>query len=222
MLTTRGIVLRVHRFSETSLIVRWLTEDFGRLSTLARGAKRPKSGFRGRLDLFGCNRFSFIHRKQSDLHLLKETENPEFFPALRKCYHRLEQASYAVHLLERNTEENTPVPELYTLFMDWLQRLNEIEESPEIVVLFELKFLHWLGLFPNLEQSNLSSPACYWMEQSLSTPLPEWIPNKWTSEVAVEVIRYLEEFMNHHLNKLPEDRVKALNAPAFDSGKWCS
>ena len=35
----RGLVLRVYPLTETSLIVNWLTEEFGRLSTVAKGAR---------------------------------------------------------------------------------------------------------------------------------------------------------------------------------------
>ena len=50
--TAHGIILRTRPLTETSLIVHWLTADHGRLSTVAKGAKRPKSPFRGKLDLF--------------------------------------------------------------------------------------------------------------------------------------------------------------------------
>ncbi|HXA44461.1 MAG TPA: recombination protein O N-terminal domain-containing protein, partial [Candidatus Angelobacter sp.] len=47
-----GIILRTRPLTETSLIVHWLTPDLGRLATVAKGARRPKSPFAGRLDLF--------------------------------------------------------------------------------------------------------------------------------------------------------------------------
>ena len=50
--TSIAILMRKIRFSDTTLIVEWLTEDFGRLKTIAKGALRPKSTFAGKLDLF--------------------------------------------------------------------------------------------------------------------------------------------------------------------------
>ena len=47
-----GLILRTLPLTETSLIVRWLTPEFGRISTVARGARRPQSAFHGKLDLF--------------------------------------------------------------------------------------------------------------------------------------------------------------------------
>ena len=50
--STAGVVLRLRPLTETSLIVNWLTRDFGRIATVAKGARRPKSPFRGQIDLF--------------------------------------------------------------------------------------------------------------------------------------------------------------------------
>ena len=63
-----GIILRTRPFTETSLVVEWLTEDAGRISTVAKGARRPKSPFIGKLDLFYEADFSFV-RSQKSVHL---------------------------------------------------------------------------------------------------------------------------------------------------------
>ena len=43
-----GIILRVRPLTDSSLIVHWLTQEHGRLSTVAKGARRPKSALRGK------------------------------------------------------------------------------------------------------------------------------------------------------------------------------
>ena len=43
--TTTGLVLRTRPLTETSLIVHWLTREFGRLATVAKGARRPNHPF---------------------------------------------------------------------------------------------------------------------------------------------------------------------------------
>ncbi len=70
--TATGIILRTRPLTETSLILHWLTPDFGRLATVAKGARRPKSPFAGRLDLFYAADFSFSRSRSSDLHNLRE------------------------------------------------------------------------------------------------------------------------------------------------------
>ena len=44
-----GVILRIRPLTESSLIVQWLTPESGRLATVAKGARRPKSAFLGKL-----------------------------------------------------------------------------------------------------------------------------------------------------------------------------
>src|SRR5688572_17611491 len=89
-----GLVLRTYPLSETSLIVHWLTPDFGRLATVARGARRPKSPFRGKLDLYFLADFSFRRSRRSTLHTLCELRLRETHDALRRDLPWFHQASY--------------------------------------------------------------------------------------------------------------------------------
>src|SRR5207302_4043038 len=67
-----GLILRTRPLTETSLIIHWLTPDLGRIATVAKGARRPKSPFRGKLDLFYLADFSFSRSRRSELHNLRE------------------------------------------------------------------------------------------------------------------------------------------------------
>jgi DNA repair protein RecO (recombination protein O) len=67
-----GFILRTRTFTETSLIVQWVTADLGRMATVAKGARRPKSPFLGKLDLFYEADFSFQRSQRSELHTLRE------------------------------------------------------------------------------------------------------------------------------------------------------
>src|SRR5215469_17562336 len=89
-----GLILRTRPFMETSLIVNWLTHESGRISTIAKGARRAKSPFRGKLDLFYECDFSFQRSRRSELHTLREVVLREMNPALRMELGYLQQASY--------------------------------------------------------------------------------------------------------------------------------
>ena len=79
-----GLVLRTRPLTDTSLIVHWLTPEFGRLATVAKGARRPKSPFAGKLDLFYLADFSFQRSRRSELHQLREVSLRETHAAIRK------------------------------------------------------------------------------------------------------------------------------------------
>ena len=113
--TASGIILRTRLLTETSLIVHWLTPELGRVATVAKGARRPKSPFAGKLDLFYAAEFSFSRSRHSDLHNLREVKLHETHGAIRTDIVKLQQAAYAASCVELATETETPLPEVFAL-----------------------------------------------------------------------------------------------------------
>src|SRR5438093_8022089 len=120
---TQGLILRTHPLTETSLIVRWLTPDAGRIATAAKGSRRPNSPFRGKLDLFYLADFSFSRSRRSDLHTLREVVLLDTHTRLREELDYLQQASYCTALIEQTTETETPLPAVFKLMTDLLDQL---------------------------------------------------------------------------------------------------
>src|SRR2546427_1358320 len=118
--TASGVVLRTRPLTETSVIVHWLTPALGRLATVAKGARRPKSPFRGKIDLFYLADFSFTRSRRSELHSLREVGLRETHQALRQELAYLEQASYCAALIEQTTETETPLPVIFELMSGFL------------------------------------------------------------------------------------------------------
>ena len=63
------------------MIVTWCTIDHGVLKTVAKGARRPKSQFSGKLDLFFEGEFEIIRSKKSDLQSKLDVFPQTKFPA---------------------------------------------------------------------------------------------------------------------------------------------
>src|SRR5689334_12231772 len=138
---TQGLILRTRPLTETSLIVQWLTPDFGRIATVAKGARRAKSPFRGKLDLFFLADLSFVRSRRSELHTLRELSVRDTHAALRRELGWIEQAAYATELIELTTETDTPIAEIFTLFSDFLDYLPKCVPEPQTVFAFEMKLL---------------------------------------------------------------------------------
>src|SRR5262245_33397362 len=148
-----GLILRTRPLTETSLIVHWLTAESGRIATVAKGARRPKSPFRGKLDLFHSAEFSFVRSRRSELHALREVSLRDTHRALRQDLHLLRQAAYCALLVEQATESDTPLPGIFQLMTDWLAFLSSSAGGPLPVLAFEVKFLGETGLLPDPGQS---------------------------------------------------------------------
>ena len=64
-----ALVLRQSRYSETSLIVRLFTREYGRIDALAKGARRERSPLRGPFDLFSREEVTLFLRPRAGLDL---------------------------------------------------------------------------------------------------------------------------------------------------------
>src|SRR5437764_4584556 len=113
--STAAIPLRKRKFSDTSLIVSWCTESLGCVQTVAKGARRAKTPFAGKLDLFFEAEISIVPSRKSTLHTLTEVVVKNPFVGIRKNYLRTQAAAYFVELIEICTERDHHEPELFAL-----------------------------------------------------------------------------------------------------------
>ena len=205
-----GLILRTRPLTETSLIVHWLTPDFGRIATVAKGARRAQSPFLGKLDLFYRADFSFSRSRRSDLHTLREVGLRETHSALRQDICRLRQAAYAASFVEQATETETPLPAVFELMNGFLDCLCRQPSAPQIVPAFELKLLHELGLKPDLGKTKLTPGAKQIVRALMQNDWAACSRLKPTSAQAGELWQFLHGFLIFHLGRLPQGRTTAL------------
>lgn len=149
MLTTRAILIRLHPLTDTSLIVHWLTEDHGLVRTVAKGARRPKSTFAGRLDLFFGAEMSYQPAKKGDLHSLREVAVRQWREKLRGSYATLLLAGYWCRLLGDIMEPEHPAPELHDLLQRGLDHIEAEGPSRRALLHFEKELVRLLGIAHN-------------------------------------------------------------------------
>jgi DNA repair protein RecO (recombination protein O) len=205
-----GIILRTRPLTETSLIVNWLTAECGRISTVAKGARKPKSAFSGKLDLFYEADFSFARSRRSDLHTLREISLRETRPNLRQELMYVQQASYAAALIEQTTEKDTPLPEVHGLFSSFLKYLPAHPPKPRTVFAFELRLLRILGLEPDFEDTKLPAETQSLMSQLTDADWNQLGELRATAQQARAVQQFLHGFLIYHLGKIPKGRAATI------------
>lgn len=206
-----GIVLRTRPLTDTSLIVQWLTADLGRLATVAKGARRPKSPFRGQIDLFHLAEFSFARSRRSELHTLREVKLLDSHAALRPELACLQQAAYCAALIEQTTETETPLPVLYEEFRGLLAELPRHPARAGIIFAFEMKLLEDLGMTPDLAGAKLTAGARQALEKLGQDAWPAVFRLRLSAAQEMEIEKFLHGFLIYHFNKLARGRSEALH-----------
>ena len=145
---TRGIVLWTRDFRETSKLVTFITPDWGRLSTLAKGVRRPKSKLRGKLELFNYGVLVFYPSRTSDLHLLSQFDLLDDFPRAGETLEKSACFYYFAELVSSVAYGAEQSRKLFADFHGVLSRAGEIASIPYARLWFEFKFLESLGVLP--------------------------------------------------------------------------
>lgn len=211
--TAAGLVLRTRPLTETSLIVHWITPTLGRLATVAKGARRANSPFRGKLDLFYLADFSFSRSRRSELHTLREASLRQTHSRLREDLSLLQQACYCTALVEQSTEMETPLANMFELVIGLLRQLLAQPPQATTIFAFELKLLTDLGLKPDLDQSNLNPGTKQLVKALTEKDWPVVARLKPTAAQAAELGRFLHGFLIYHLGRIPKGRDAALGVP---------
>jgi len=150
ILKTEAVVLDRRDYSNTSLIVTFYTQLFGRLSTIAKGARRIKSPFHGTLDLLNHNEIVFYRHTRSSLHTLSHSEIKNGFPGIRDEVKRTSAGSYIVELVKEMTRDEERQPDIFNLTIEALRELSDGNEITRVLFQFEIQFLQLTGFQPEL------------------------------------------------------------------------
>ena len=129
ILKSNAIVLAISAFSQTSHIITWLTRDYGRVTTAAKGACRVKSALLGQYDLFYTNELLFYRRSSHNgIHAIRECAPLNFREELRADWRAASAARYLTDLTAR-LSVSTAAREVYDDLSHALDVLCNCEHS---------------------------------------------------------------------------------------------
>ncbi len=145
-LTSEGLLIHKFPFQNSDLIVTWLTQDHGRIKTIAKGALRSGSTYQGVLDLYYQCEIQFISKTKSEIDTLKEVHLTEPYLGVRRDYKIIQLLHYFTEIIESLTEPRTPIEPYYDLFHKAVAYLNQKEPSLELINRFEKRSLDLAGI----------------------------------------------------------------------------
>lgn len=148
-LTDEAIVLGVMDYRETDRIVQLYTKEHGRLSGIARGAKKSVKRFGGAFELFA--RLSLNFFPGENLAAIRSADPLTIYPEIRKSFTAIAQASYAVELVAAITPERLPNKRVFRLLSSYLEHLATPSAEASDRHFFEINLLNILGYRPPLD-----------------------------------------------------------------------
>jgi DNA repair protein RecO (recombination protein O) len=153
---TEAVVLRSMRYGEADRILHLYTPNRGRVGAIAKGVRRARSRFGGRLEPFFRLRIE-LHEGRGELLTVTGADTVDGHPRLRADARALDAAARACDAVGRLFETSEPHPGVFNLLCRELSLLDEqaggsgrssIGRGPALA--FRLKLLLAAGLAPQL------------------------------------------------------------------------
>ena len=145
-IVTAGLVLRETVTRETDKILTVLTPDRGKISLIARGARRKNSRLAAACQLLAYSELTIYEKGQ--WFMLDEAETLELFTGLRTDFVALSLASYLADLTDA-TAQGEDTSQLLRLLLNALYALSVLHKPPQLVKpAFELRLMALSGFEP--------------------------------------------------------------------------
>ena len=161
---TKGIVLDIRPWSRTSHVVTWLTPDHGPVTTLVKGAVRPKSAFLGQYDLFYTCELIYYERARGELHAIREVSICDAREHLRGDFRATAFAAYAAYLVREHCPHSGEAAAWFAFLERALDGGRDCSEeggdtrlSLRTFVALESEFLALAGLSPDFAGADFSA-----------------------------------------------------------------
>ena len=149
---TPAIVLRSIRYGEADRVLHLFTPGHGRMGAIAKGVRRARSRFGGRLEPFFRLEL-VLYQGRGELLTVTSAETVCAHPRLREHHGSLDAAARACDAVSRMFDSEDANPAVYHLLANQLALLDAAPQSagPANQLAFRLKLLLAAGLAPQLE-----------------------------------------------------------------------
>ncbi len=149
--TTRGIVFRQIKYSDSSLVVRILTEEMGLRSYIIKGARGPKSKMKTSLfQPLTLLELVVSQKEKADLQHIREVRVAYPFQTIHLDIRKSSILLFLNELLYKSIQEEAVNPELFHFIFNHLILLDQATENPaNFHLLFVIHLTRNLGFFPH-------------------------------------------------------------------------
>src|SRR5213082_3523299 len=145
----QGVVLRTIRLGESDRIVTLVTQGHGKVRAVAKGVRKTKSKFGGRLEPTSHVRLLLYEGRELDI--VTQADTIDHFRTIREDLDRVGRATSLLEAVDQVAQEREANPRLYQMLVGALRALAA-RPAPLLVPAFFWKLLSLEGAHPLLEQ----------------------------------------------------------------------
>ena len=144
-----GVVLRARNLGEADRVFTVLTLERGKIDVVAKGVRRSRSAFAGRLEFMNEVSLEIHHGRSLDVITSADVLTSHFNAIVAPD--AFAAASLVAEYVDACCEREQPVPEVFALVHGVLGAFERSQQPTALLPRFELRLLDAIGLAPQLE-----------------------------------------------------------------------
>ena len=145
-----SLIIRTRDYGDNDKIVIAFSREFGKFAAIAKGVRKQKSSLRGSVMPFTHSTLG-VSRGRGSLFVITQGEVLNPFLSLRDDLDKIAYASYISELLDVGVPDNKSLEDVFLLALAVYSILDMHDDLKLSARLFELRFLDYMGLRPNLD-----------------------------------------------------------------------
>lgn len=127
IITTNAIVLHSRRYSDSSRIVVLYTEQLGKVSVVAKGARTGKSAFGSAIEPLSNCRVSIYHKKGRELHTASAADVVQQWKNISKSYEHMRVGMTLAEVVMRTQDDEEQNSGVYNLLLKAMNTLDNVD-----------------------------------------------------------------------------------------------
>ena len=144
-----GIVIAENNMGDYDKMLTVLTPNFGKISCVAKGARRPQSALLAGTQLFCFGEYMMY--KGTNTYHINSCETIEIFYNIRTDLDKLKYAIHINKIIQDITEENENCYRILQLYLNTLYTISETDKNLDLVIsVFKMRLLSRLGYTPRI------------------------------------------------------------------------
>ena len=202
LVESKGLILKVFPYSNTSIICNIFTNNFGKLTLMVKGVRKPKKPLLSIIQPFNLVEIQYYYKKSRGIQLVKEADIIISFDKLRTNFNSILFGSIILGIINKVFEKEYPNEIIFRLICKTLNQLSKDNYKNKIMFLFFLYHLNkQLGFMPTIKNnSELSESSKIFLNDINKTHINDIFDIKVVDENLLECYYFIIHFMKIHIN----------------------
>ena len=202
LVESKGLILKVFPYSNTSIICNIFTNNFGKLTLMVKGVRKPKKPLLSIIQPFNLVEIQYYYKKNRGIQLIKEADIIISFDKLRDNINSILFGSLILGIINKIFEKEYPNEIIFRLIYKTLNKLSTDNNQNKIIFLFFLFHLNkQLGFMPTIKNnSELSDSSKFFLNNINKTHINDIFDINVTNDILLESYYFIIHFMKIHIN----------------------